>query len=113
MERTIGGEVRGRYTILEGFRYVCFAAENVVITDYIDLSKFDISTLQLTSTSHSCRTAISEGNKVQFIFDKIMLPFTEPEKHGYVAFIHGSSLKSDYGKSDYNQCWSTGSFLII
>jgi hypothetical protein len=63
-----------------------FAAENVVITDYIDLSKFDISTLALTSTSHSCRTAISEGNKVQFIFDKIMLPFTEPEKHGYVAF---------------------------
>jgi Leucine-rich repeat (LRR) protein len=62
------------------------AAENVVITDYIDLSKFDISTLALTSTSHSCRTAISEGNKVQFIFDKIMLPFTEPEKHGYVAF---------------------------
>jgi Leucine-rich repeat (LRR) protein len=63
-----------------------FAAENVVITDYIDLSKFDISTLALTSTSHSCRTAISEGNKVQFIFDKIMLPYTEPEKHGYVAF---------------------------
>lgn len=63
-----------------------FAAENVVVTDYIDLSKFDISTLQLTSTSHSCRTTISQGNKVQFIFDNIQLPYTEPDKHGYVAF---------------------------
>jgi len=61
-------------------------AENIVVTDYIDQSKFDISTLQLTSTSHSCKTTISQGNKVQFIFDNIQLPFTEPLKHGYVAF---------------------------
>ncbi len=61
-------------------------AENVVITDYIDLVKFDISTLEITSTSHPCRTMISQGNKVQFVFPNIMLPYTEPDKHGYVAF---------------------------
>jgi hypothetical protein len=61
-------------------------AENVVVTDFIDLTKFDISTLEITSTSHSCKTVISNGNKVQFVFDNINLPFTEPLKHGYVAF---------------------------
>lgn len=77
-------------------------AENIVITDFIDLTKFDISTLEITSTSHSCKTLISNGNKVQFIFDNINLPFTEPLKHGYVAFkiqtknnlVIGDSLKN-------------------
>lgn len=86
-------------------------AENVEITDYIDLNKFDISTLQVTSTSHSCRTTISEGNKVQFFFSKINLPFTEPNKHGYVAFkiktkptlVIGDSLQNKaYIFFDYN-----------
>ena len=77
-------------------------AENVVVTDYIDLAKFDISTLDITSTSHNCKTLISNGNKVQFVFDNINLPFTEPLKHGYVAFkiktksnlVIGDSLKN-------------------
>jgi uncharacterized repeat protein (TIGR01451 family) len=61
-------------------------AENIVVTDFIDLNTFDISTLEITSTSHNCKTLISNGNKVQFVFDNINLPFTEPLKHGYVAF---------------------------
>ncbi|HUM51745.1 MAG TPA: T9SS type A sorting domain-containing protein [Chitinophagales bacterium] len=77
-------------------------AENVVVTDFIDLAKFDISTLELTSTSHSCKTVISNGNKVQFVFDNINLPFTDPNKYGYVAFkiktkstlVIGDSLKN-------------------
>ncbi|HUM51751.1 MAG TPA: T9SS type A sorting domain-containing protein [Chitinophagales bacterium] len=77
-------------------------AENVVVTDFIDLARFDVSTLELISTSHACKTLISNGNKVQFIFDNIKLPFTEPLKHGYVAFkiktksnlVIGDSLKN-------------------
>ncbi|MBK6274261.1 MAG: hypothetical protein IPF58_05920 [Saprospirales bacterium] len=77
-------------------------AENVVVTDFIDLAKFDISSLELTSTSHSCKTVISNGNKVQFVFDNINLPFTDPNKYGYVAFkiktkpnlVIGDSLKN-------------------
>lgn len=77
-------------------------AENVVVTDFIDLAKFDISSLELTSTSHSCKTLISNGNKVQFVFDNINLPYTDPNKYGYVAFkiktkptlVIGDSLKN-------------------
>ena len=61
-------------------------AENIVVTDFIDLNTFDISTLEITSTSHNCKTLIRNGNKVQFVFDNINLPFTEPLKYGYVAF---------------------------
>ncbi|MEZ4880086.1 MAG: T9SS type A sorting domain-containing protein [Chitinophagales bacterium] len=78
-------------------------AENIVITDYIDLNTFDINSLQIVDASHSCRTVISNGNKVQFVFDNIQLPFTEPDKHGFVAFSInllpnlqiGDSLKND------------------
>jgi Leucine-rich repeat (LRR) protein len=63
-----------------------FAAENVVIKDMIDLSKFDISTLIPTSASHSYVTKISDGNKVEFIFEKINLPFDDANNDGYIAF---------------------------
>ena len=63
-----------------------FAAENVVIKDMIDLSKFDISTLIPTSASHSYFTKISDGNKVEFIFEKINLPFDDANNDGYIAF---------------------------
>jgi hypothetical protein len=62
-----------------------YAAENIVVKDMIDATKFDIATLQLTRASHECFTRIN-GNKVEFIFENINLPFTEPDKHGYVAF---------------------------
>lgn len=63
-----------------------FAAENVVIKDMIDLSKFDVSTLIPTSASHSYITKISDGNKVEFIFEKINLPFDDANNDGYIAF---------------------------
>ncbi|HUH74492.1 MAG TPA: T9SS type A sorting domain-containing protein [Chitinophagales bacterium] len=68
-------------------------AENIVVTDFIDTTVFEISTLQITDASHTCHTQISQGNKVQFIFSDIQLPFTEPDKHGYVAF--SIKLKED------------------
>ena len=63
-----------------------FAAENVVIKDMIDLAKFDISTLIPTSASHTYITRISEGNKVEFIFENINLPFDDANNDGYIAF---------------------------
>ncbi len=63
-----------------------FAAENVVIKDMIDLTKFDVSTLVPTSASHSYTTKISEGNKVEFIFENINLPFDDANNDGYIAF---------------------------
>ncbi len=63
-----------------------YPAENVVIKDLIDLTKFDISTLTPTKASHDYVTKISDGNKVEFIFEKINLPFDDANNDGYIAF---------------------------
>nr|WP_294930916.1 T9SS type A sorting domain-containing protein [uncultured Flavobacterium sp.] len=63
-----------------------YQAQNIVVKDMIDLSKFDISTLIPTSSSHSFVTKISEGNKVEFIFENINLPFDDVNNDGYIAF---------------------------
>ncbi|GAA4066589.1 T9SS type A sorting domain-containing protein [Flavobacterium cheonanense] len=63
-----------------------FPAQNVVIKDMIDTAKFDISTLQITDTSHSCVTKITNPNKVEFIFENINLPFDDATNDGYVVF---------------------------
>jgi Leucine-rich repeat (LRR) protein len=63
-----------------------YSAENIVVKDMIDLSKFDISTLVPTGASHSYVTKISDGNKVEFIFEKINLPFDDAHNDGYIAF---------------------------
>jgi hypothetical protein len=63
-----------------------YAAQNIVVKDLIDLSKFDISTLVTTKASHSYITKISESNKVEFIFENINLPFDNATNDGYIAF---------------------------
>ncbi|MFV8344484.1 T9SS type A sorting domain-containing protein [Flavobacterium sp. ZB4P13] len=63
-----------------------YAAQNIVVKDMIDLSKFDISTLVPTNASHSYTTKISDGNKVEFIFENINLPFDDANNDGYIAF---------------------------
>ncbi|KQB42261.1 T9SS type A sorting domain-containing protein [Flavobacterium aquidurense] len=63
-----------------------YQAENIVVKDLIDLAKFDISTLVPTSSSHSFVTKISDGNKVEFIFENINLPFDDANNDGYIAF---------------------------
>ena len=61
-------------------------AQNIVVKDMIDLSKFDISTLVSTNASHSFVTNIFAGNKVEFIFENINLPFDDASNDGYIAF---------------------------
>lgn len=61
-------------------------AENVVVRDVIDTSKFDINTLTPLSGSHSFITKISNTNEVEFIFENINLPFDDANNDGYVAF---------------------------
>jgi Leucine-rich repeat (LRR) protein len=63
-----------------------FPAQNVVVKDMIDTTKFDISTLQISDTSHSCVTRITNPNKVEFIFENINLPFDDATNDGYVVF---------------------------
>ena len=63
-----------------------FPAENIVVKDMIDTTKFDIATLQITDASHSCVTRITNPDKVEFIFEDINLPFNDATNDGYVVF---------------------------
>ncbi len=63
-----------------------FAAENIVVKDIIDTTKFDISTLIPLSGSASFVTDIKNTNQVEFIFENINLPFDDANNDGYVAF---------------------------
>jgi hypothetical protein len=61
-------------------------AQNIVVKDMIDTSKFDIATLIPLNGSHPFITRITETNKVEFIFENINLPFDDANNDGYVAF---------------------------
>ena len=78
-----------------------YAAENVVVKDIVDTKIFDVLSLQITDASHEVYTRI-EGNKVEFIFENIQLPFDDANNDGYIAFkiktlpklVLGDSLKN-------------------
>jgi len=61
-------------------------AQNIVVKDMIDTAKFDVSSLVPIKGSHSFVTNITSGNKVEFIFENINLPFDDANNDGYVAF---------------------------
>jgi hypothetical protein len=61
-------------------------AQNIVVKDMIDTNKFDINSLVPMKGSHSFVTNVSSGNKVEFIFENINLPFDDANNDGYVAF---------------------------
>jgi Leucine-rich repeat (LRR) protein len=62
-----------------------YPAQNIVVKDMIDLTKFDITTLVPLKSSHDFFTRIN-GNKVEFIFENINLDFNDATNDGYVVF---------------------------
>lgn len=63
-------------------------AQNIVVKDILDATKFDMTSFQLTDSSHPAVTRVV-NNTVEFIFEGINLPgetADEPNSHGYVAF---------------------------
>ncbi|MCG2611424.1 T9SS type A sorting domain-containing protein [Flavobacterium sp. SM15] len=62
-----------------------FPAENIVVKDIIDAAKFDVNSIVPIKGSHDYFTRIN-GNKVEFIFENINLPFDDANNDGYVAF---------------------------
>ncbi|HMC00531.1 MAG TPA: T9SS type A sorting domain-containing protein [Flavobacteriaceae bacterium] len=60
-------------------------AVNIVIKDVIDTTKFDLSTLFISDSSHSMETRIND-DVVEFIFEDINLPFDDANNDAYVAF---------------------------
>ena len=60
-------------------------AVNIVVSDTLDDTKFDIRTLQVISSSHEVETEL-EGNVVKFYFRDIYLPFEDATNDGYITF---------------------------
>ena len=58
------------------------AAQNIVVKDIIDTTKYDINSLQIMNSSHPVTTRIT-GNKVEFIFQNINLGASQ---YGNVVF---------------------------
>jgi uncharacterized repeat protein (TIGR01451 family) len=61
-------------------------AENIVVKDMIDTTKFDVNSIIPVDGSHPFVTRISNTNNVEFIFENINLPFDDANNDGYVAF---------------------------
>ena len=97
-------------------------AENVVVKDLIDTTKFDISTLVPISGSHNFYTRITNTNEVEFIFEGINLPFANGSNNGYVSFkiktkptlIEGDTFSNQVNiYFDYNYPIVTNNYVTL
>ncbi len=61
-------------------------AKFVVIKDIIDTNVFDVESFEVTSASHNYKLDITQGNKLEFFFENINLPFDNDNNDGFVAF---------------------------
>ncbi|MFT3796396.1 T9SS type A sorting domain-containing protein [Flavobacterium sp.] len=84
---TVGPDMAGQYVhYLIRFENLGTAvAENVVVADLIDSNKFEVSSLVPLAGSHDYVARIN-GDKVEFIFENINLPFEDVNNDGYVLF---------------------------
>lgn len=62
-----------------------FPAENIVVKDMVDSQKFDVGTLMPIAASHPFITRIT-GNRVEFIFESINLPYSDDTNDGFISF---------------------------
>lgn len=62
-----------------------YPAQNIVVSDVIDATQFDVSSIQMVASSHNGYTRIKD-NKLEFIFENINLPFDDAHNDGYVVF---------------------------
>jgi hypothetical protein len=84
---TISTELIGKYVhyMIRFENTGSASAVNVVVKDIIDMTKFDIASLVPMTSSHPFQTRIS-GNKVEFIFENIDLPFDDAHNDGFIVF---------------------------
>lgn len=62
-----------------------FTAENIVVANIIDTQKLDLSSIQVLNGSHEFVTRLI-GNKVEFIFENINLPFDDANNDGFILY---------------------------
>lgn len=61
-------------------------AQNIVVRNAIDATKFDITSLTPVASSNNVITRTNENNEVEFIFQNINLPFDDANNDGYIAY---------------------------
>ena len=85
---TVSSDMIGKYVhyIIRFENTGTFSAENIVVKDLIDTSKFDMNSLTPLNGSHEFRTKITNSNNVEFIFENINLPFDNANNDGYITF---------------------------
>lgn len=85
---TVSPDIAGNYAhyVIRFENTGNFPAENVVVKDYIDTTKFDVSSIVPLAGSHPFVTRITGANLLEFIFEGIQLPFDDANNDGYVAF---------------------------
>lgn len=62
-----------------------FPAQNIVVENIIDIQKFDLSSLKVLNSNHEFETRVN-GNKIEFIFENINLPFDDANNDGYILY---------------------------
>lgn len=81
------------------------SAISVVIKDSL-ADNLDWNSFTPITASHSYRTVVTKGNKIEFIFDGINLPgkdMNEPASHGFVAFKIKPKSTITIGETIYNK----------
>ena len=61
-------------------------AENIVVKDIIDTTKYEIASIVPLDSSHPFYTRVTNSNNVEFIFANINLSFDDANNDGYIAF---------------------------
>ncbi len=61
-------------------------AVNIKVRDVIDTTKFDMNSFVFLNSSHVCECKITQGNFLEFMFDKIHLPHGEGKNRGFINF---------------------------
>ena len=62
------------------------SAINISVIDTIDLTRYDIGSLEIVESSHYMTTTIREDNIVDFYFENIRLPFFDATNDGFLVF---------------------------
>lgn len=78
-------------------------AQNIVVKDIIDTSKFDVASILPINGSHLFQTRITNLNVVEFIFENINLANNNPNNEGFVAFKIKTLLALPTGESFSNK----------
>ncbi len=61
-------------------------AVNVIVTDSLDSSKFDVSSIEVVEASHAVKIKVVDNQVAEFYFEDIYLPFDDANNDGYVVF---------------------------